>query len=82
MIFPQSNSEIPLLNSSLDHLSTIVGSFYKAPLLTSVLIGSSESATMTASNIAMLAQSIATVLEAGESLTSGCRFGILVFYCC
>jgi hypothetical protein len=33
---------------------------------------------MTASNIAVLAQSIATVLEAGESLTSGCHFSIFV----
>jgi hypothetical protein len=41
------------------------------------MIGSSESTAMTASNIAVLAQSIATVLEAGESLTSGCHFGIL-----
>ncbi len=73
----QSDSEIPLPKSSLDDLSTIVGSFYEAPLLASVMIGSSESTAMTASNIAVLAQSIATVLEAGESLTSGCHFGIL-----
>ena len=79
MIFSQSNSEIPLLKSSLDHLSTIVGSFYEAPLLTSVVIGSSESAAMTASNIAVLAQSIATALVAEQILTSGCHFGILHF---
>ncbi len=42
------------------------------------MIGSSVSKAMTASNIAVLAQSIATVLEAGESLTSGCHFGISV----
>jgi hypothetical protein len=71
-----------LPKSSLDHLSTIVGSFYEAPLLASVVIGSSESKAMTASNIAVLAQSIATVLEAGESLTSGWHFDIFVFYRC
>jgi hypothetical protein len=70
--------EISSPKSSLDHLSTIVGSFYEAPLLASIVIGSSVSNTMTASNIAVLAQSIAAVLEARESLTSGSHFSIFV----